>query len=302
MSKKLLMLQGLPGSGKSYFAEKTGFQVVNKDSIRRNLEADGWEWSRENEKDVIAKRDSLISRYLRDGYSVVSDDTNFGRKHKVRLEQLARENGAEFEIKRIDTPLDICLGRNAQREGKAKVPESAILSMYEKYVANDVDRFPLSAKQGKDYPFEKVERKAGLPEAIICDLDGTISMFKEKGHRGPYDASKCDQDEYNPIIGGMVQFYRVNGLIDQIIFVSGREEIYREPTERWLKARGFADYKLYMRKAGDHRKDWLVKYELFNENIRDKYNVAFCLDDRNQVVKMWRAIGLTCLQVANGDF
>ena len=26
------------------------------------------------------------------------------------------------------------------------------------------------------------------------------------------------------------------------------------------------------------------------------------LDDRNQVVKMWRENGLTCLQVAEGDF
>ena len=31
-------------------------------------------------------------------------------------------------------------------------------------------------------------------------------------------------------------------------------------------------------------------------------NVAMVFDDRNQVVDMWRQNGLTCFQVADGDF
>lgn len=300
--KQLLMLQGIPGSGKSHYAKNTGYVVVNKDSIRRNLEEGGWVWSRENEKDVIEKRDSLISRYLRDGYSVVSDDTNFGRKHKVRLEQLAREYGADFTIKRIDTPLDICLARNAEREGKAKVPEQVILDMYNKYVAQDRERFPLSAQPEQPQEVVKVVPNPRLSLAIICDLDGTLALFKEKGHRGPYDASRCEEDELNTIVAGIIDRYLEDDIA--IIYLSGREALYREPTERWLHNHGLAPdpLRLYMRAAGDHRKDSIVKQELFDANVRDKFSVLFVLDDRNQVVKMWRSLGLTCLQVADGDF
>lgn len=57
-----------------------------------------------------------------------------------------------------------------------------------------------------------------------------------------------------------------------------------------------------MRPEGDIRKDSIVKREIFENYIRDYYNIQFVLDDRNQVVEMWRSLGLKCLQVAEGDF
>jgi hypothetical protein len=57
-----------------------------------------------------------------------------------------------------------------------------------------------------------------------------------------------------------------------------------------------------MRKAGDDRKDSLVKEEIYNNNIAPKYNVFLVLDDRDQVVKFWRSKGLQCWQVAPGAF
>jgi hypothetical protein len=57
-----------------------------------------------------------------------------------------------------------------------------------------------------------------------------------------------------------------------------------------------------MRPTGDQRKDNIVKRELFDTWVRGKYNVRFCLDDRDQVVEGWRAMGLTCFQVQPGAF
>lgn len=57
-----------------------------------------------------------------------------------------------------------------------------------------------------------------------------------------------------------------------------------------------------MRPEGDIRKDSIVKREIFENYIRDYYNIQFVLDDRNQVVEMWRSLGLKCLQVQEGDF
>jgi hypothetical protein len=58
---------------------------------------------------------------------------------------------------------------------------------------------------------------------------------------------------------------------------------------------------LYMRQDGDFRRDDIVKQEILDKYI-DKDRVLFVLDDRDQVVDMWRRNGLTCFQVAEGDF
>ena len=84
--------------------------------------------------------------------------------------------------------------------------------------------------------------------------------------------------------------------------MSGRFEKNRPETTRWLASHKINYIALFMRADGDMRKDNVVKREFFDGYIRGKYNVAFILDDRNQVVELWRSLGLTCLQVADGNF
>jgi hypothetical protein len=50
--------------------------------------------------------------------------------------------------------------------------------------------------------------------------------------------------------------------------------------------------------------DWEVKQDMLHEILKtlDKENILFTVDDRQKVVDMWRANGLTCLQVAEGNF
>ncbi|MCK9369791.1 hypothetical protein M0R04_07795 [Candidatus Dojkabacteria bacterium] len=57
-----------------------------------------------------------------------------------------------------------------------------------------------------------------------------------------------------------------------------------------------------MRKAGDNRDDTIVKREIFENEIKDKHYIKYVLDDRRKVVAMRRDLGLTCLQVADGNF
>jgi hypothetical protein len=60
---------------------------------------------------------------------------------------------------------------------------------------------------------------------------------------------------------------------------------------------------LLMRKTGDNRKDSIIKKEIFMEHVQNKYFIEFILDDRNQVVDMWRNdLQLPCFQVYYGDF
>ena len=148
-------------------------------------------------------------------------------------------------------------------------------------------------------------RKEGTPRAIIVDIDGTVAHhYNEVGEqlRGHYEYSKVLGDLPDMAIIDLV------GMLDyalyKIIFVSGREDSCREDTEEWLARYGFdkSKYKLFMRKTGDHRPDYVIKYEIFDASIRDHYDIAFALDDRTQVVQMWRSLGIKVLQVADGNF
>ena len=58
-----------------------------------------------------------------------------------------------------------------------------------------------------------------------------------------------------------------------------------------------------MRPENDNRKDCTVKKELYEKYINGNYYVDFVLDDRDQVVELYRNdIGLLVLQVAYGNF
>jgi predicted acetyltransferase len=56
-----------------------------------------------------------------------------------------------------------------------------------------------------------------------------------------------------------------------------------------------------MRKVGDHRKDWIVKAEIWDE-IQKKHNILGMIDDRSQVVDFARRLGHKVYQVAPGEF
>ena len=136
--------------------------------------------------------------------------------------------------------------------------------------------------------------------AIICDLDGTLAINNHG--RSYYDATDCDKDSLNKPVATVVRWAELAGC--GIIFLSGRENKYSGPTQRFLDKHEFdEDYVLIMRKDEDNRKDSIIKWELYEKHIKPmNVNILFILDDRNQVVEMWRSKGFTVFQVANGDF
>lgn len=292
---KLIMCQGLPGSGKSTWAKAyvtehpdESWIIVNKDDIRDELSKQGWVWSRDGEKQqVIPARDAMIEGALKNGANVISSDTNFGGGHEQRLKQLADEFGADFQIRVFNTPFVECVRRDLQRGPGKRVGEQVIRSMAEKYMPHLV---------GKKHAI--VEWEPGLPNALICDLDGTIAIHVD---RNPYDCEKCGSDKVNPPILTIINTY-YNHLHYKILYVSGRDEKCRAASEKWLIDNNCPPGLLLMRPGGDIRKDVVIKGELFEQYIRGQFNVDFVLDDRDQVVKFWREIGLTCLQVAEGNF
>ena len=147
-------------------------------------------------------------------------------------------------------------------------------------------------------------------DTIVCDLDGTLCDISHRTHwvqvpsgvRKNWDAFFSEVPNDTPNQPVLDLLYMVNEY-SHIIFCSGRPERCRADTVEWLEKYYFVEgaYKLYMRQDGDFRRDDVVKQEILDKHI-DKERVKFVLDDRDQVVDMWRRNGLTCLQVAEGDF
>lgn len=130
--------------------------------------------------------------------------------------------------------------------------------------------------------------------AIIVDLDGTLFDI---GDRSPYDAHLCGLDTLNPAVYAIVCWARQAGIA--VLLVSGRgyEERHRYYTEQALFWNEVPYQELFTRQPGDARKDYVIKEEIYRQDIEPLYDVLFVLDDRGSVVRMWRSIGLRVFQV-----
>ena len=276
------MLKGLPASGKSTYAKELvakdhNWVRVNKDDLRAMM--NGGVFSGKLEKQIVRIERKLAEDALKIGKSVVIDDTNFNPDHEEYFRRLAKMYMEEFEVKFFDTPLEVCIERDNKRANG--VGETVIRKMYNQYL--------------KPQP-AVYEHNLSLPTAIICDIDGTLAHMKD---RSPYDWNKVGEDKVDPIIKNLLDAVKGYYII---ILISGRDEACREETKKWLEKHDIPHARLVMRPEGDIRKDSIVKRELFEKCIRPYYDIEFVLDDRNQVVDMWRSLGIKCLQVQEGDF
>lgn len=282
--KKLIMTKGLPGSGKTWWAKSildkqpNAYKIICKDDLRAML--DDSEWSRDSEKFILKARDALIELALSQGKHVIVADTNLAEKHEKRLRELAKLHNATFQIQSfLDVPIETCIKQDLKRLNS--VGEAVIRKMH-----NDFIRVQ-----------EVYTPDLTLPSAIIVDIDGTLAI---KGDRSPFDWDKVNEDTPNIHIKSLVQMYNFHNI--RIILMSGRDEICRSKTEKWLEDNDIRYEALFMRPQGNCEKDSIIKRRLFDEYVRNKYNVFFVVDDRQQVVDEWRRMGLMCLQVAEGDF
>lgn len=321
---KVTLTVGIPACGKSTWSKEEvrkdpeGTVRINRDDLRNMLS--NYHYSESNEKVVSALKEFTLVTALKRGRNVVIDETNLNKRNFDDVCEIIR--GLNIDCLVMEKPfyveLDEAIRRDNARVGSAHVSEEVVKKFWKKaggtqhkFYKARVEMINRKTEAAIVDGKPKVDSK--LPWAVICDLDGTLSLFNtinrdgsttiqhEGVHaRSPYDASNADEDAINEPVAAIIEAMYKGGY--KIIFCSGREDVYRTQTETFIKKHLSVEYKLFMRKTGDSRKDSLVKEDIYNINIAPEHNVFLVLDDRNQVVEFWRKKGLTCFQVAEGDF
>lgn len=307
---KLIVLQGPPCSGKSTWAKEyvknnKDTVIVSRDSFR--LQFCGNDPTRmfvgmDNTKEelITSLENTSIESALRAGYNVIVDATNLNPKTINRMYKLADGAGLtkeNIEFKEFYIPFREAVERDRLRKTSTGqyVGKKVLQSFYERYY---LERYQEElAKTVK--PFRHFQQP-DLQRAVICDLDGTLAWMQG---RSPYDGTKVDKDEIDPQLRDLLVLLRHLGIT--LLFVSGREgtEECRTKTQKWLENHfDNHDFKLFMRKEKDYRGDEIIKKEIYDTYIKNKYYIHAVFDDRNKVVDMWRKEGLLCCQVAEGDF
>jgi predicted kinase len=135
----------------------------------------------------------------------------------------------------------------------------------------------------------------------IFDIDGTIADVKhrlhfiENGNRdwpGFFKAMIHD----SPIVDMFTMAHELKKAGGNILVSTARPDDYQQETIDWMVALGFPYDKLYMRAAGDFRRDSIVKEELLLQMVQDGYDPKVAFDDKVNVIEMYRNNGLIALQ------
>lgn len=302
---RLIVTRGLPASGKTTWAKQMVDAAVgqmvraNRDDLRLMLDGRPLHTGAA-ERRVSIVQQTGVAELLYAGVDVIVDDTNLRAKYVRGWAEIAARYKATFEVVDFtDVDVDECVRRDSERA--VPVGEDVIRSMHLRYLAGRTLPLPVPdvSRDSGEVTSQPYVRDTALPLAVMVDIDGTVALHK--GIRDPYDTSRYHLDVPNQPVIDAVQAMYITGY--QVVLCSGRDDTYRAVTEEWLAEHlGFPFAALHMRRAEDRRPDDVVKLELFDAEIRDRWCVTCVFDDRDRVVRAWRRIGLTVMQVADGAF
>lgn len=321
MTQTLYIFRGLPASGKSTMAqamvEKSYGNIVRieRDMLRDQLfdnryysRPDSWthmtdedfkKYLFDREETITTVAFSMAEGAFKQGKNVIISDTNLRAKYVRDWVAFAKKWSVEVEFVNFDdVSVDECIRRDKYRTNS--VGEVVIRDMAKKFlVKGKIPAVQENTKTtGVTQQIKPYTPVGGTVKAILVDIDGTLAKMKD---RSPYDWMRVGEDTPVQAVISAVRAAWHAGYV--VVVMSGRDESCRAITEQWLRTHlEVSWFMLFMRPEGDNRADNIVKYELFNENVRYVYDIEYVLDDRDQVVKMWRELGLACFQVAPGAF
>ncbi|MCB1712259.1 MAG: AAA family ATPase [Candidatus Riesia sp.] len=306
--KQIIITIGISGSGKSTWAHREWLKdpdnivIINRDKIRELL----FGYSEETIKDYYLKanvgklekrvtkyEDTLINEALESDKTVIVDATHLKRSY---LERFRYWNVSTYII---SFPVDL---EEAVRRDKARtrsVGEDVIKSQHDNY------KSLMSSLKKESISFDVVtfdnEKIEGKTHCLIVDIDGTLA---HKGDRSPYDwaaVGKDTKDIPTALLVSYMNAVKKEVVAPKIVICTGRDGVCLPETEQWLDDNHIPYDEIYIRKEGDMRADWIVKEEMWRKIAEDYYIIGM-LDDRLQVVRRARALGLKVFNVEYNNF
>jgi predicted kinase len=304
-ARKVVALRGLPGSGKSTIAYAavhaatpgTAIRINNDDLAASLFAGQGHVRGPVSAALLAGARENLLRAALAipEITLIILDNTNLHVGSLRALEVIVAEHGVPFLVEDValGVPAEECIARDARRETPVGAQVITSMAQRAKHLRPWV---PLPAD-----PLAHVNtylNDATLPSTVIVDIDGTLALM---GERNPFAWDQVHLDTPNTAVVDLVRDLHAAG--QHITIMSGRDGSCYAATAAWLDEHVVPGLPLHMRAAGDTRKDSIIKHELFTEHVAGRYHVRFVLDDRDQVIALWRGkLGLPTFQVAYGNF
>ena len=143
--KKVFLLCGIPGSGKSTWVKnrinKYGGKHISRDEIRFSMLKEG--------DDYFAKENQVFKEFVRRANEAILNDKIFDvyidathlnkRSRNKTLNRIKKANIEELNCVCFNTPVELCQARNSLRSGRARVPASTIDNMFKSYAYPTAD-------------------------------------------------------------------------------------------------------------------------------------------------------------------
>lgn len=330
---KMIVLVGLPGCGKSTLTaqllrEYPDAVVMNRDDIRTEVASAKYHEGNPNKKvesQVTVRAEKLMLEALRDGRTVINDNTNAHPGFLQKILEMAKNYNAEIDIRTLDVPVAEAKRRNRQRaaSGGRFVPEEVIDRMASKLYSEDghikdvvfgdrgvffipkrtvgmnlLDTF--NAELEAKYPINK-------KKIAVVDVDGTLSFNHELldryvGALGPND--RKDWNSFyresanaptNDSVLALVKKLRNAGYA--VFALTGRVDSNAQPTIDFVRNSGAPVSRLIMAREGDYRGDYQVKSDAVESLISEGYSIIHAIDDRPSSIRVWDERGISVSRV-----
>ena len=223
---KILVLQGVPASGKSTFArslalKNKSYVIVSRDAIR---EARGEYWIPEHEDYISDIEEFEIRSAIKHSLNPIIDATNLNPKTITKWKNLAKELNVNIEFKMFEIDFATALERDNKRE--RSVGKKVLERFFRDYFPNQLKAYYTDDRLKEPFYSYNDEKE----DCIIVDLDGTVCLHNG---RSPYDLTRVSEDIPNYPLVRFLQELICN---KHIIFLSGREgtDQCRQDTINWL--------------------------------------------------------------------